>query len=201
MWISGHQTSSVLSITGILLVHCYVGIVVAIQFLVWSVVLWISDTLYISKFFCLGLWLPYSFDIRWPVLYPVHWYSSLQYFTVSCVYLSICLHVLLVLCAPGCNITRFRWTQPCKALHFRLMLQFGHSINCLSLECSALWCKLYFVMTANLEWYLFLVGLGICAAWASLCVWIGLCYWSSKINLNSLYMFVLTLYIIFIFYL
>ena len=53
MWISGHQTSSVLSITGILLVYCYVSIVIAMQFLVWSVAFWISNTLYTSKFFVL----------------------------------------------------------------------------------------------------------------------------------------------------
>ena len=53
MWISGNQTSSVLSITGILLVYCYVSIVIAMQFLVWSVAFWISNTLYTSKFFVL----------------------------------------------------------------------------------------------------------------------------------------------------
>ena len=43
---------------------------------------------------------------------------------------------MLALCATGCNITSFRWTQPCRALHLRLMLQFGCIINCLSLPCS-----------------------------------------------------------------
>ena len=47
------ETSSVLNITGILMVYCYVSIVIAIQFFVWSVMLWISNTLYTSKFFVL----------------------------------------------------------------------------------------------------------------------------------------------------
>ena len=41
----------VLSITGILMVvYWYVSIIIALQVFVWSVVLWISDTLYTSKF-------------------------------------------------------------------------------------------------------------------------------------------------------
>ena len=103
-------------------------------------------------------------------------YSILQF---PVFFLSTCLHLLLVLCTPGCNITSFRWTQPCWALHLRLMLQLGQIIKCLSLLCSGVgsfWCKLYFVKTASLELYLFLAGLGICAAWASSCVWIALCY-------------------------
>ena len=51
-------------------------------------------------------------------------------------------------------------------------------------------------MTASLGSYLLLVGLGICVAWASSCVWIGVCYLSSKIKLNSFYMFGLILYFI-----
>ena len=42
----------------------------------------------------------------------VHCYCLLQYFTVSCICLSTCFHVLLALCPPSCNTKIFRWTQP-----------------------------------------------------------------------------------------
>ena len=35
------------------MVHCYVSIVITMRFFVWTVVLWISNTLYASKFFVL----------------------------------------------------------------------------------------------------------------------------------------------------
>ena len=95
MWISGHQTSSVLSITGILLVYCYVSIVIPIQFLVWSVVLWISNTLYTSKFFVLvfgcHIYLTLG-SLCFSLFIGTAHYSILQ---VSCICLSTCLHVCL----------------------------------------------------------------------------------------------------------
>ena len=179
MWISGHQKFSVISITGILMVvYWYVSIVIALQVFVWSVVLWISDTLYTSKFFFLVFgWHIYLTlgSLCFSLYIGTTHYSILQFLVF--IYLSsTCLHVLLALCAPGCDTISFRWTQPCWALHLRLIWQFGHVISILSLPFSAassFLCELYFAMT---ELYLFLVGLGICAAWASSCVWIALCY-------------------------
>ena len=179
MWISGDQKFSVLSITGILMVvYWYVSIVIALQVFVWSVVLWISDTLYTSKFFFLvfGWHIYLTLGSLCFSLYIGTTHHSILQFLVFIYFSSTCLHVLLGLCAPGCNIISFRWTQTCWALHLRLMWQFGHVISILSLPFSAassFWCELYFVMT---ELYLSLVGLGICAAWASSCVWIALCY-------------------------
>ena len=99
MWISGHQASSVLSITGILTVYCHVSIVIAIQFFFWSVVLWISNTLYTSKFFVLIFGyhsyltlgrLPLSLYIS-----AAH-YSILQFLVFFCpLFYMFCLHYVL----------------------------------------------------------------------------------------------------------
>ena len=109
---------------------CYVTIIIATVLsgvLCWGLV---SHFILVSFLFVFGCHI-------YLTLHGMCWYCSLHYFTVSCICLTTCLHVLLALCAPGCNITSFRWTQPCWALHLRLMLQFGYIINCLSLPCSA----------------------------------------------------------------
>ena len=104
------ETSSVLNITGILMVYCYVSIVIAIQLFVWSVVSWISNTLYTSKSFV------FVFSCH------IHLTSGSLYFSLYIgtahyrilqflVFFSFCLHDLLALYAPGCYITNFRWTQ------------------------------------------------------------------------------------------
>ena len=120
--------SSVLSITGILMVYCYVSVVIAILVFIWSVVLWISNTLYTSKSFVLvfGCHIYLTLGSLCFKLYigTAH-YSMLRLLVF---FLSTCLHVLLSLCDPGCNITSFRWTQPFGTLHLWLMLQFGHII-------------------------------------------------------------------------
>ena len=135
-----------------MVVYCYVSIVIALQFFDWSVVLWIGDTLYTNKFLVLVFgWHIYLTlgSLCFSLYIGTTHYSILQFLVF--IYLSsTCLHVLLALCAPGCNIVRLRWTQPCWALHVRLMSQFGHIISILSLPCSAassFWCELYFVMT------------------------------------------------------
>ena len=116
-------------------------------------------------------------------------YSILQFH----VCLPPCKHVLLTLCAPGCNIKSFRWTQPCWALHLRLMLQFGYIINCLSLPCSAVssfWCKFRVIFAFSWSWNLYSLSKFMCMNWLVLI--------SSKIKLNSLYMFAYFFYLLFL---
>ena len=97
-------------------------------------------------------------------------YSILQFpvFVYPVVYM-FCSHYVLQVAT--------RWTQSCWALHLSLMLQFGYIIVYL---CHAQQLVLFYV-SYTLSWqqvelYLLLDGLGICAAWESSCLWIGLGY-------------------------
>ena len=89
-----------------MVVYCYDSNVIALQFFDWSVVLWISDTLYTSKFFVLVFgWHIYLTlgSLCFSLYIGTTHYSILQFLVF--IYLSsTCLHVLLGLCAPGCNI-------------------------------------------------------------------------------------------------
>ena len=97
MRISEHQTSSVLSITGISMVYCYVSIVIEIQFFVWSVVLGICNTLYTSNFFILvfgrRIYLTWG-GLCFSLYIGTAYYSILQ-FPVFVLFYMVCLHYVL----------------------------------------------------------------------------------------------------------
>ena len=141
--------------------------------------LWISNTLYTSKF-CFGLWLSYLFDTvsNWfDLCFTCTLVQLIRVFYRFLYLFAQFLHILLVLSSPGCNITSLRWIQPW-VLHLRVMLQFGHIVNYLSTPWSAVspFDLNYTFIDSKFGVMFALVGLGICVVWASSYVWIGLCY-------------------------
>ena len=121
--------------------HCY-----SIQFFFRSVVQWISNTLYTSKFFVLVFGNQVDlFEIRQTSSQPVHQCSSIQYFTVSCIFF-----IYLFACFACIMCSRLQ--------HYKLQIDpillsspletniaIWTHYNCLSLPCSAassFWCKL-----------------------------------------------------------
>ena len=105
----------------VLMVYCYVSIVITIQFFVWSVVLWIRNTLYTSKFFVLVFGCHIYLTLGSPcfILYigTAH-YSILQF----CISLSTCLAAFFA--CIMCSRLQHYILQMNPAL-----LQFGHIIN------------------------------------------------------------------------
>ena len=106
----------------ILMVYCYVSIVITIQYFVWSVVLWISNTLYTSKFFVL--------------VFGCHTYLTLGSLCfilyIGTAHYSI-LH-FLVFFLSTCLATFFACIMCSRLQHYILqmnpaLLQFGHIIN------------------------------------------------------------------------
>ena len=107
----------------------------------------ISNILHTSKSCHCLWWLPYLSNILYGLCFSLYigaaHYSILQFrvFVYPLAYM-FCLHYVLQV--ASLQALDGPTSQPCWALHLRIMLQFGYIINCLSLPCSAVssfWCN------------------------------------------------------------